>query len=93
VQLRIGDATFMIRDAGLRETGGARTPLELGFSPVHLYLHVEDVDAVWKRALDAGAVVTFPLDDQPWGDRCGTFRDPYGHYWVVATRIAELRRT
>ena len=48
-----------------------------------LHLQVADADAAWKRALDAGAAVHFPLADQFWGDRYGQVKDPYGFTWSI----------
>jgi len=66
--------------------GKSRTPKAVGGTSVTLHLDLPDVDAVWKRALDAGAEVTMPLADQFWGDRYGKLRDPFGHEWSLATR-------
>lgn len=54
-------------------------------SGVTLHLQVEDADAAWKRALDAGAEVKMPLDDQFWGDRYGQVSDPFGFSWSIAS--------
>jgi PhnB protein len=94
VQIRVGEAQFMIRDpsvgmpADYVERGLARTARELGGTPVHLYLYVGDVDAVFDRALAAGATLVDALGDKEWGDRCGGFRDPFGLIWYVATPIS-----
>jgi PhnB protein len=61
-----------------------------GGSPVHMYLYVEDCDALFERALAAGAKVLLPMQDQEYGDRQGGLTDPFGHTWYVATRIREL---
>lgn len=45
---------------------------------------------MFKRAVDAGAEVTVPLDDQFWGDRYAKVRDPFGHEWSLASRIEDL---
>lgn len=50
---------------------------------VTLHLGVEDADAAWQRALDAGASVRFALADQFWGDRYGQVADPFGHVWSI----------
>jgi PhnB protein len=56
---------------------------------VTIHLSVEDVDAVWKKAIDAGAEVTMELQDMFWGDRFGSVTDPFGHKWSMATHIAD----
>ena len=65
-------------------------PLSRGGSPVHIYLYVEDVDAVFKQAIDCGATELLPVKDQFYGDRSGGLTDPFGHVWYVATRIEEV---
>jgi PhnB protein len=51
---------------------------------------VNDVDAVMKKAADAGATVTMPVADQFYGDRTGNLKDPFGHKWHVATHIEDV---
>lgn len=82
--LKIGDSFLMLAD----EFPGMSTPAPqtLGGSPVVLNIYVEDVDALWKQALAAGATVTMPLADQFWGDRYGHVKDPFGHNWALASR-------
>lgn len=63
---------------------------EHGFAPqtpagFALHLHVDDVDAWWKRAVDAGCTVEMPLEKQFWGDRYGQVRDPFGVAWTLAS--------
>jgi PhnB protein len=53
-------------------------------------VYVEDVDAVFERALQAGAKVLRPLEDQFYGDRVGQFEDPFGHRWSVATHVEDV---
>ena len=53
-------------------------------------LYVEDVDAVFAKAVSAGATVTMPLADAFWGDRAGGIVDPFGHNWMLATHIKDL---
>ena len=54
---------------------------------VTLHLQVEDADAAWRRALDAGATVTMEISDQFWGDRYGQLKDPFGHRWSLGSRL------
>jgi PhnB protein len=82
--LRIGDSTVYLADAS-QTTSGASAPETLGGTPVTMYLYVPDCDATWKRAVDAGATIVTPLNDQEWGDRYGLLRDPFGHLWAIAT--------
>jgi PhnB protein len=66
------------------------SPQTLGGSPVGLHLYVEDVDATFKRAIAAGATAIRPVKDEEYGLRSGKLKDPFGHVWFVATRIAEV---
>ena len=52
-----------------------------------LHLQVDDADAWWKRAVEAGAEPLMPPTDMFWGDRYGQFRDPFGVRWSVGTTI------
>jgi PhnB protein len=54
---------------------------------VTLHLQVDDVDAWWKRAVDAGCVVSMPLEPQFWGDKYGQLKDPYGVSWSLAQSL------
>jgi uncharacterized glyoxalase superfamily protein PhnB len=69
---------------------GALGPKSLKGSPVTIHLYVSDVDAFVKRAVDAGAKITMPLDDMFWGDRYCKLEDPFGHHWSVATHIRDV---
>lgn len=62
-----------------------KAPKTLGGTSVCINLNVDDVDASTQRAIDAGAEVVLPVDDQFWGDRYGVVRDPFGHEWAIAT--------
>jgi PhnB protein len=54
---------------------------------VTLHLQVTDADALWQQALNAGASVAMPLEDQFWGDRYGQLQDPFGHRWSIAAPL------
>lgn len=69
---------------------GSSSPAALGGTSVVLNLHVEDVDAVFQRAVDGGAEIVFPLADQFYGDRAGRVKDPFGHHWIIATRQRDV---
>ncbi|WP_394840923.1 VOC family protein [Pendulispora brunnea] len=68
--------------------GAKQTPEALGGTPVTIHLDLSDVDAVWARALKAGASVAMPLQDMFWGARYGIVTDPFGHRWSLATEKA-----
>lgn len=69
---------------------GSVSPATLGGTSVVLDLHVADADAVFARALEAGAEQVYPLADQFYGDRAGRVRDPFGHHWIIATQLREV---
>lgn len=87
-ELRIRDCLVMLGEESLEQ--GNDAPPSIGGTPVRLHLYVEDVDAVVERAVDEGAEVLIPVADQFYGDRSGRFRDPFGHVWIVASRIEEV---
>lgn len=72
---------------------GSASPATLGGTSVVLDLHVADADATFEKAIDAGAEAVYPLADQFYGDRAGRVRDPFGHHWIIATRIREVPET
>ncbi len=86
----IGDSPIMLTDEA-PEFGmsGPQTP---GGSPVHMFLYVEDVDAVFDRAIAAGATELMPVEDSQDGDRRGGVTDPFGHVWYIATHIENISR-
>lgn len=69
---------------------GAKSPLSLGGSAVILHLQVPDVDAAYRKAVDAGASPLMERADQFWGDRYGSVVDPFGHCWSLATTVKQL---
>ena len=87
-ELKIGDSPIMLADEYPQM--GYRSPKALGGTPVSIMIYVEDVDTVYKQALDAGATELKPLQDQFYGDRSGTLTDPFGHVWTVATHKEDV---
>jgi PhnB protein len=87
-EIQIGDSTIMLADE-MPEYGG-KGPKSIGGTPVSFFVYREDVDAAWKRAIDAGAKEVMPLIDQFWGDRAGCLVDPFGHQWWLAQHIQDL---
>jgi PhnB protein len=77
--IRIGDSLVMVSGVGPRD------PM-----PAFLYLYVDDIDATYRRALDAGAVSLEEPQDMPYGDRRGMVRDPCGNIWQIATHQADV---
>ena len=88
--LKIGNSHIMMNDA----MGGAKGPKALGGSPMSLWVYVENADALFNRAVGAGAQVEpgpmGQISDQFWGDRCGTLTDPQGYRWTIATHKEDL---
>lgn len=89
-EIRIGDSPIMLADE--HPEISALGPASLGGSPVGILLYVKDVDAVFKRAVAAGATVERPLADQFYGDRMGGVKDPFGHRWYIATHVENVSR-
>lgn len=86
-ELLLGDSRFLVAD---EFPGATVSPASLGGTPVTLHLYVPDVDALFRRAVDAGATVVMEVADQFWGDRYGMLTDPFGHRWSIASRIEDL---
>jgi len=86
-ELLLGDSRFFVVD---EFPGAAVSPTTLGGTSITLHLYVNDVDALFDRAVAAGATVLMPVADQFWGDRYGMLVDPFGHRWSIASRIEDL---
>ena len=87
-EIRIGNSPIMLADE--HPEMGYVGPQALGGTPVSLMLYVEDADAVFAKATAQGASVVKPMQNQFYGDRSGTVKDPFGHVWTVATHIEDL---
>ena len=87
-EIKIGDSHVMLSDPFPQSS--TKTPTEIGATTGSIFMYVEDVDAVVKQAVDAGATVTMEVADQFWGDRFGTITDPFGHIWSIATHIEDV---
>ena len=87
-EIRIGDSRVMLSDEfpGM----GPRSPQALGGTTASIFLYVPDVDAAFKRAVDAGAKAVMPPTDMFWGDRFGKLEDPYGNQWGLATHKEDV---
>jgi PhnB protein len=86
--LQIGVGLIMLSDE--YPEMGSRSPKSVGGTPVTLSVYVEDVDAVFERAVAGGATVLRPVEQQFYGDRSGQFEDPFGHHWSVATHVEDV---
>jgi PhnB protein len=87
-EMKIGEGLFMLADEVPDQS--YRSPDALGGTPVSLMFYVHDVDALFARAVAAGAAVKQPVKDQFYGDRNGTLTDPFGHVWTIATHVEDV---
>ena len=87
-ELQVGDSVVMVSDSF--DWSGVKSPRELGGTTVGIFVYVEDVDSTFQQAVDAGATVAMPVEDQFWGDRFGSLTDPYGHHWSFATHVEDV---
>jgi uncharacterized glyoxalase superfamily protein PhnB len=88
MELVVGPVRLMLSDE--YPEVGVVSPSTLGNTPAALHLDVEDVDAVYRAAVDAGATGLRPPEDQSHGNRTATLLDPSGHRWMLSQRIEEL---
>jgi PhnB protein len=88
IELWFGDSAVMLADEF--PEAGILSPLAIGGTPVVLHFSTENVEALWQRAIAAGAQVLQPLQDQFWGDRYGQIIDPFGYRWGLAQHIRDV---
>ena len=89
-ELQIGDSRIMLADENPSMGQGHASAESIGASPVSLYLYIPDVDAVFERAVAAGAKALRSVQDQFYGDRNGFIQDPFGHLWGIATHVEDV---
>jgi PhnB protein len=87
-ELEIGDSVLMLADE--YPDIGFHPPKHFGGTAVTIHTYVEDVDAVFDRAVNAGGKPLRPVENQFYGDRLGEFEDPFGHRWSVATHVEDV---
>jgi PhnB protein len=87
-EIRIGNSMVMLSDEN--PEWGTKSPLTLGGTPVSLFIYSPDVDAAFKRAVDAGCSAEMPPADMFWGDRFSKVKDPFGHSWQIATHKEDV---
>jgi len=85
-EILIGDSHVMLAD----EMDDHKDPRKLGGTPVSLMIYTKDVDAMFARAIAAGAKEKRPVADQFYGDRTGVLEDPFGHVWSIATHVEDV---
>ena len=90
VELWFGHSPVMVADEF--PDLGILSPLSIGGTPVVLHILTDNVESVWQRAVEAGAAVVRPLQDQFWGDRQGQLLDPFGHKWGLAQHVRDVPR-
>ena len=86
-EIVIGDSHVMIADV---MDDGHKDPRKLGGTPVSLMIYTSDADAMFKRAIAAGAKQLKPVENQFYGDRTGVLEDPFGHVWSIATHVEDV---
>lgn len=87
-ELQIGDSKIMLAEEN--PAWGNKSPTTLGGTPVTIALYVDDVDATYQLALDAGATEIMPVKDEFYGLRVGVFHDPFGHKWHIMAHIEDV---
>jgi PhnB protein len=87
-ELDLGDSLIMLSDEAPEM--GAKAPTAYGGSPVTIAVYVDDVDATFDRAIEAGATTVRPVENQFYGDRTADFDDPFGHRWHIATHVEDV---
>jgi PhnB protein len=87
-EIKLGDSVVMLSDEW--PEGGHLSPQSLGGTGVSLHIYVDDADSSFKQAIDAGAKEERAVQDQFYGDRSGTFLDPFGHRWNIATHVEDV---
>ena len=88
-EFRIGDSIVMLSDE-FPGMSSCKAPTSLGATTVSMFLYVPDVDATFKRAVEAGCKVVAPVMDMFWGDRFGKLQDPFGNQWAMATHKEDV---
>jgi PhnB protein len=87
-EIAIGNSVIMLADEF--PDMGVLGPKSIGGSPVTIMVYVEDVDAVFDKAVRAGARALEEPTDQFYGDRSGQFEDPFGHRWNIASHVEDV---
>jgi PhnB protein len=87
-EVLVGDSIIMMGDENPQES--CKSAETIGGSPISFYLYVENVDAAFRRAVEAGAKVQMEVQDMFWGDRCGSVQDPFGYSWMIGTHTRDL---
>jgi PhnB protein len=86
-EIQIGDSRIMLAD---EFPGMSCAPSPGAMNSISMFMYTDNVDAVFNRAVSAGAKVDMPLADQFWGDRYGKVTDPFGHHWGLAQHMEDV---
>ncbi len=89
-EMKVGDSMIMLSDESPEMAPENKSPQTAGCVTGSTFLYVTDVDAVFKKAIDAGAKSKMPPTDMFWGDRFGKVVDPFGHHWGIATHKEDV---
>jgi len=87
-EILIEGSLFMLAEENIE--WGNKSPKTIGGSPVAFSLYVKDVDAMFQKAIDAGATVLMAVEDKFYGDRVGELMDPFGYKWMLATHKEDM---
>ncbi|HMG28880.1 MAG TPA: VOC family protein [Jiangellaceae bacterium] len=87
-EIKIGDTIVMLADES--PDSPTRSPHSAGATTVVMFIYTDDVDAMWERAIAAGAKEIFPLELQFYGDKGGRIEDPFGHQWGLAQHVEDV---
>ncbi|MCM2354233.1 MAG: VOC family protein [Pseudobdellovibrio sp.] len=89
-EIKVGNSILMMTSE--MDMGGMKSqgPLTLKGTPISFMMYVEDVDSAAKKAVDAGMKTLKPVENQFYGDRSGTFQDPFGHIWTIGTHVEDV---
>ncbi|MGH8496641.1 MAG: VOC family protein [Gammaproteobacteria bacterium] len=87
-EIKIGDSPIMLADE--YPDMGYRGPQAIGGTPVSIMLYIKNVDDMFAKAVKAGATEVKPVQDQFYGDRSGTLKDPFGHVWTISTHVEDI---
>ena len=88
-QLQVGDTMVFLSDVFPDSRTAA--PSSIGTTTVTLHIYADNIEALWDRAVAAGAQVTEPLENQYFGERYGRLVDPFGHHWTLSMRVKMSR--
>ncbi len=87
-EIEIGDSVVMVSDPFPQSS--IKAPTAVGATTAGVFLYVDDVDEVFKQAIDAGGTEVSAPENMFWGDRFASIADPFGHQWQMATHVEDV---